>query len=466
MPTVASMLALAFALAVTTVYPSASGSRQTPGKSSTDDERVNEPESVWLDRLKTWSQAVTRHVPGRADAPVLTISEWTADEVTEVVNDVRMLRRQLTAAAAKTDRKSAKEPAPLTLNYRKHLLTVEQLRGIRAFDHVSGTDANQTLKLGAMLHADIALLAPVDRSRGTGSGGVVRSVDGRVIGFESQSVHWLVGRQLLDDVKPDPAADSFVRLWYHATSASLLTDGILADAEPHLDHAIDVLPEDADIQYEDGVFHQASAAPAVQAAMQVLLEQSATPPTGARALPWTSVFPKPGGSEMIQPRVVVAKHREEAARQFRRAVELDPHHVEARMRLGHALLELGRAKDAVGELQRTVGATTDPTLSYLSALLLGRAEAQLGRLDAAVERYTRAAALFPQAQSPPLALAQLAHRRGDRASAQQFVRRMLAQTRVDHPRDDPWWTFGRWQLKSAEMLLAELRALAQSEPKW
>jgi tetratricopeptide (TPR) repeat protein len=410
------------------------------------------PDEVWLEQLETWSQAVRQHVPGLVDAPVLTISAWTAGELQGVLNDVLVLRGYLTRAAAKAARTGPRLPAPLTLSYRERVFTTKYLRGLLGLDDAPGADPNRVLKQGAMLHADIALLARVDRSRSTGSEDVVRSIDGRVVGYEGHSAHWLIGRQLLDVVEPDPAADPFVRLWYHAMSASLLESGNLAAAELHVEHALDVLPEDANIQYEGGLFHQASAAPSVQAAVQVLLEQRSTLRAGPR-----------GSSNSFQQRFDVGKHRKEAERRFRLAVTLDPGHVEARMRLGHALLELQRAEVAATELRRTIGTTSDPTLSYLSALLLGRAEAQLGHRTAAAEQYTRAAELYPQAQSAPLALAQLARRYGDRALAWQFVGRVLAPTRPDEPRDDPWWTFYQWQLRSAETLLAELRALARSE---
>jgi hypothetical protein len=96
-------------------------------------------------------------------------------------------------------------------------------------------------------------------------------------------------------------------------------------------------------------------------------------------------------------------------------------------------------------------------------MLLGRAEMLLGHRDAAVEQYGRAAALFPEAQSPPLANAQLARRHGDRTSAWQFLGRVLDANVPGRSLFDPWWMFYRWQLRSAATLLADLHALARAE---
>ena len=59
--------------------------------------------------------------------------------------------------------------------------------------------------------------------------------------------------------------------------------------------------------------------------------------------------------------------------------------------------------------------TTEPTLVYFGTMFLGDAEQALGHRERAQAAYERALALFPDAQSVHLALAQLARRFGDRA---------------------------------------------------
>ncbi len=76
---------------------------------------------------------------------------------------------------------------------------------------------------------------------------------------------------------------------------------------------------------------------------------------------------------------------------------------------------------------------------YLAELFLGREEEALGRRDEARRHYERAAELYPNAQSPRLALSRLARQTGDRASAQRALQTLASVSDVD--RADPWWLF-------------------------
>src|SRR5262252_4818577 len=97
---------------------------------------------------------------------------------------------------------------------------------------------------------------------------------------------------------------------------------------------------------------------------------------------------------------------------------LDPAMTEARIRLGHVLLARGRPQDAA-EALRAADTANEPTeLQYFHAK-------SLGRVKQARESYTRAATLFPRAQSPYLALGALATRRGERATALKETQRLF-----------------------------------------
>jgi tetratricopeptide (TPR) repeat protein len=144
-----------------------------------------------------------------------------------------------------------------------------------------------------------------------------------------------------------------------------------------------------------------------------------------------------------------------AERFLRDALKIAPDNVDARCRLGHTLGELGRHAEAVVELRRAIDTDADARQRYLSELFLGRQEYALGRRDEAKRRYENAAALFPEAQSPQLALAHLAREAGDRAAALGALR-MLA-TPPGGSREDPWLWYYKPHLIDAEPLMQQMR---------
>ena len=85
----------------------------------------------------------------------------------------------------------------------------------------------------------------------------------------------------------------------------------------------------------------------------------------------------------------------------------------------------------------------DPVTQDDAWLFLGVEEQLLGRLDLAGESFDKAAGLYPRAQSPYLALSQLARRSGDRLGAHRAIQQVLALSADDREREDPWWTVPR-----------------------
>ena len=92
----------------------------------------------------------------------------------------------------------------------------------------------------------------------------------------------------------------------------------------------------------------------------------------------------------------------------------------------------------------------------LAELFLGAEEAALGNRDAARGVRSRRE-LFPQAQSPLLALSEIARRSGDRNGALRAIDRLFAlsgEGRDEH--DDPWWWYYTTQARDAGDLLDAL----------
>ena len=124
------------------------------------------------------------------------------------------------------------------------------------------------------------------------------------------------------------------------------------------------------------------------------------------------------------------------------------------MRYGRVLGGLGKHADAAVELRRAVGDLTDSQSLYYASLFLGAEEEALGNRDAARVAYEQAASLSPMAQSPLLALSQLARRYGDRNGALRAIERLFALSAEDRDaHDDPWWGYYVAQARDAEDLL-------------
>ena len=318
-------------------------------------------------------------------------------------------------------------------------------------------DDNFLLRRGALLHTDIAMLGlaasaqPMSRTAPVGSQSIrVTVADGRETNMVPSASHWDIARMLLDEVKPPgsakpaPGRDDMVRLWYRATSAWMLRESNLETK--HLDHGRALFPDDADIVFLTGSLHETYASPQIQAALR-----SVVLPTGIR------IAIDPERSEL-----------RDAERYLRRALELNSEHAEAHLRLGRVLGITGRPGEAADRLRQALAliptASADgPLLEYFGRLFLGDAEEALERSEAARASYERAAALYPLAQSPRLAISALERRSGNRDGALREIQRVFdlpARKGVDA---DPWWTYHEAQGRHADALLAELRKPFLSE---
>jgi len=241
--------------------------------------------------------------------------------------------------------------------------------------------------------------------------------DGNRIGVGCVDIHWVHSRLLLDAVRPDPAKDEFVRRWYVATATYLLESGSYANAKLHLDQARLLFRSDSEILFVRGYYAEAIASPHIQSVAQ---EQGADR-RGARS------------------------YLEEAEALYGRAVKANPQFVEARVRRGNALARLGRAEDAARELRVAVTDARGRELRYFAELFLGQAEQSIGEAAAARRHFREAAALFPDAQSPLLALALLERQLGNRAGAQDAMKRVLGLPAGREASADPWSHYYRWQ---------------------
>jgi tetratricopeptide (TPR) repeat protein len=315
-------------------------------------------------------------------------------------------------------------------------------------------DDNYILRRAAILHADVGMLAPAAMVApgevGRPTGGLERFCmeisDGQEIDLRQSAIHWEIARMLLDFVRPrgvdhaDPGHDEMVRQWYRATAAWMQ---LREDHDKlHLDRARAIFPSDPDILFLSACQHEAYAGVPIQTAVR-----SAILPTGVTL---------DVGSERVELR--------EAEGLFRRVLEIKPDYAEARLRYGRVLGGLGKHAEAAAELRRALAGLADRQMLYLAELFLGGEEEALGNRDSARLAYQQAADLFPLAQSPLVALSQLARRSNDRAGALREIARLFAFEDDDRgAQDDPWWWYYVVQARDAEELLQAMEQPYRAE---
>ena len=382
-----------------------------------------------LARLLGWLEAVRRHTPGCIDPAASAIGRWQQRELEILLRDTRELAKFLARAEqGRSEQGSRQDRDRAVFAIYGHRMTLDELE--RTFYGGESLTANQLLRRAAVLHADIAAHVP-----GTLSSEPLVEDGGRK-GWRAGTTHWEVGRQLLDSITPGPANDAGASLWYRAVSAHLLHDARLGEASPHLEKARRLFPAEPVFLLDSAYLHEELSSAAVQAARDALRADGVIVAVAGRQ------------AELQQ-----------AERFLRQASSLSPEDARIRVRLGRTLGELGRHQEAATELRRAIDAKPDPPLLYLAELFLGREVHALGRRDESKRHFENAAALYPNAQAPQLALGELARQSGDRRSAMMTIQR-LAERSSSGDDSDPWWSYYRPHQQDATTLMEEMRALA------
>ena len=426
-------------------------------------------------RVELWLQALLDHEQGIADEALRRVASWWGDDLESLWLDlnslVRLMRspgtarfswqlqgdpkpREIRYTAAQLQRLRAmacvasgtvREPACVMIMRQRDLVDDDLLElAIRVRD--SQDADNLVLRLGAMLHTDIAILKPApSEPRSTarwspGSGGYrVQIQDGRQMSLNQADDHWRIARGLLEYVRPvdsgrpAPGRDAMVRLWYRTTAAWMQDAG---DHETHhLDRARAIFPNDSDLLFLSGSQHETYASAAVQS-----VREGAVLPAGV------TLEIEAEGRELRQ-----------AETFFRRSIAAKRDQPETHLRLGHVLGRLNRHADAVPELEEAINTTSEDLLRYYGLLMLGTSQEALGKYDDAQASYEKASKLYPTAQSPYLALTELARRRGDRTAALRSMQEVFDLPWSQFQRYDPWWDYDVAQSRNVGDLLKELR---------
>ena len=433
-----------------------------------------------VDRLERWLEAVDAHEAGEADAALDEVASWSTGDLRQLWGDVRVptiLLRNRRAARfliPTTGGRTMEVFYPPSLMRRMRALAcaaagrladvdcvakgapLELSAALRRFAERAGADRSRTgednyfLRRAAILHADVEILAPSASAAAPprqapiiGPSQIrVDTSDGVSLDVREVGIHWELGRMVLDQVvpkgaeRPQPGRDAMVRDWYRASAAWM--QHIESHDTKHIDHGRDIFPADPDILFLSGALHETYARPAIQSAVR-----AATVPSGYSI-------------DILSSRVELRR----AESFFRGALAQAPDMAEAHLRLGRVLGLLGQHADAIVELRRAAALLgDDDELRYDGELFAGAEEEALGRYDAARDAYARAQSLFPGAQSPLIALSQLARRRGDRAAALAAIQQLFElPPPFAEGRDDPWWQYHKAQARSAEAWIDALRS--------
>jgi tetratricopeptide (TPR) repeat protein len=316
------------------------------------------------------------------------------------------------------------------------------------------------IRRALVLHTDIAILSRTAEGYRLPSENRNLTIvdDGRGVGQMSATSHWEFARSLLTRVPEDEDEDDRLhvgRVFYRASAAMLQFWGEYPELTLHLDDARRFLGEDAVLLLYEGTQHQAYAGPRVQ---RFLDERRRAEALRSPKGPIPGVV---GGSSTRAPSVPArelpsaARSRREAARLFRRAISLDPSLDEARVRLAHVLFDDDRPDEARVELDKVSGEAHAPFLGYYKALIEGRVERALGRLDRARIAFERAASIYPNAQAPVYSSSELALAQGDRRGALAQLLRDPQPTRIEA--DEPWWWLDRVHAPPADVLIEDMR---------
>lgn len=380
----------------------------------------------WLPKLEAWIAAVDRHAPGRADDEARRIARWTNADLDLVLPHVESLVRIVA-----DEERAADVRSPIEREQLQRLATA-----IRA-----KSDAARFATRAAILHSDAMMLglAPelqrinVDQARREQKAKrpvMVVGVDGQYDGFAIAQRHWPFARGVVSAV-PAAARNETLRKWFHATSAYLLVRSRWGEARLHLVEALAMFPDDPQLEFDFGCLYEARAAPRVQAVLQ-------------SARTFTTDL---GSSKM---------NLADAEAHFARVLQLDPALSEAMVRRARVKTLLGRSGEAAVELRAGLNASADPVVRYYARLFLGDAEQALGHREAATEQYQAAAALYPGAQAPHLALSALAREAGDRKGSLFALQHFLGLPPHEQARRDPWWSYYTGNGRRVAMLVSTM----------
>lgn len=390
--------------------------------------------------LERWVDAVEQHEAGEHDRSVQTVAALPVQEFEAALRYlVLTLERALGNRGTRAfDDLFRRWYGDVTLT----AMDAQRLRSLIA--RMTGPDIRVFLKRAALLHTDVALFEP-NALLTTREGAGHVAADGRTRGDEGRPWHWMLARSFLhlaltDFTNPrrprlEPDSDPDVRLWYQGIANYLWSRRNYTEALPHIRAGLDLLPDDAELQFVRGLIHEAQASPHIQAAVEEQARQV-----------------RRAGMEYRSAVQSAEKERATAVEAFRRALAAAPDHSEARLHLANVLNADEEYGQAATEAAKALESSETNWHRYFAFLFLGRAEEGRGRVSEARAAYEEAAALFPDAQAPRLALSQINLRGGDRDAALRLFEFLSTERGAGV---EPWWVYDSVRAPNADLVWIE-----------
>ena len=206
------------------------------------------------------------------------------------------------------------------------------------------------------------------------------------------------------------------------------------DATAHLGRAAEVLPNDARLLFDRASYAETLGLPIYQ------------------AVPDDTSYQRGNG---LSARIPSAeKTNTEAQELYRRAVEVDPSSVEARVRLARLIDWGGNHDEAAAEIAIALEAKPSGVVAFYGQLIAGRIATARGRYDEALQHYRDASAFFPNAQSARLGASHAALMASDVPETLAPLERLAATPATFDT--DPWWDYQLGAGRDVDALMAHL----------
>lgn len=382
--------------------------------------------------LERWTATIRNHTAGRLDPSIEVVTAFTYQDRLLLDGPMWVFLSVLSGSRYEPETELQQRVYRLALASRAE------------FGH------ERFLKRAALLHTDVAIAAESDR-RPPLDPRTVQSTpksplfdtramtingDGEIRGETESDWNWPFARSLVGSLHQVSPIDPFAADWYHATTAFMYARLSYAEASAHLAAAAKILPDDPRILFDRGTLADVQSLPI----NQVLLD-------GIDLIAFRQLREgrKAQGGVSDATRAAAAlglplkeEALEDAERQFRRTLRIDPALAEARVRLARVLLERERYREALTEATTALAGNPPPVVAFYGHLFGGRAAQSVGRYDSAAAHFDAALALFPRAQSAMLARSQLALLGADVRGAVTALGRLPQDPHPDVPADDPW----------------------------
>jgi tetratricopeptide (TPR) repeat protein len=299
-------------------------------------------------------------------------------------------------------------------------------------ERVERSASPETILRAATVYLDIAVHVPRElRPIYPTDGKVINTLDGRAMhaGQLDTQVWW--ARHMVNALlqrSDDPGHSARIRDWYQQIAQLFAGRLNYADQQWHLEAALLRFPNDPVLLLDRGCLDEALAGPLVQQVTHAEL-------SAGLGLPGNSA---PGTARLKFPRLSVEGHRREAEKYYTRSIASRASG-EAHVRLGWLLLQRRRPREALAHLQAALD-DPDAAVRYYARLFLGHARTAEGSVAAAIESFSAALELFPDAQAPHLGISRVHMREGNAAAAAAALHGITGDM-PSHENADPYWTY-------------------------